>query len=156
MQLVDRAVAGALGALAAGADDGASGVAASEGAAVPTARLRVLDSFDAGADDVRWADGLLIATPARFGYMSGAMKDFFERVYYPCLEETVGRPYALLVKGDTDVDGAVASIERITAGLRWRLVLPALTVVGQLTGADLDLAEDLGATIAAGLDAGIF
>jgi hypothetical protein len=149
MQLVDRAVAGAVGARA----DGGPG----EGpAAGPLPWLRVLDAFAAGPDDVRWAAGLLIATPARFGYMSGAMKDFFERIYYPCLEETPGRPYALMVKGDTDVDGAQASVERITAGLRWRRVLPALTVVGELSAANLEAAEELGATMAAGLEAGIF
>ena len=133
-------------------DEGADGADATDRAEW----LRVLDAFSAGPDDVRWADGVLVATPARFGYMSGACKDFFERIYYPCLEETPGLPYALMVKGDTDVDGAVSSVERITAGLRWRLVLPALTVVGELTTPALAAAEELGATMAAGLEAGIF
>jgi len=118
--------------------------------------VRVLDAFDAAADDVRWCDGILVATPARFGYMSGAMKDFFERVYHPCMDVTAGLPYALVVKGDTDVDGAVASVERIATGLRWRRVLPPLAVVGALTPADLEAAAELGATLVAGLDAGIF
>jgi multimeric flavodoxin WrbA len=80
--------------------------------------LRVMTPFAAGPDDVVWADGILLGTPANFGYMSGALKDFFERVYHPCLELTIGRPYGLFVKGDTDADGAVASVERIVAGLR--------------------------------------
>src|SRR5208283_1604397 len=102
-------------------------------------------------EDVLWADALLLATPAHFGYMSGALKDFFERIYHPCLERTTGLPYALIVKGDTDVDGAVASVQKIATGLRWHLVLPPVTVVGAITAGDLELAADLGATLAAGL-----
>jgi hypothetical protein len=88
--------------------------------------------------------------------MSGALKDFFERVYHPCLETTVGLPYALLVKGDTDVEGAVASVERIATGLRWRRVLPPVTVVGGAGPPDFERAAELGATLAAGIATGIF
>jgi NAD(P)H-dependent FMN reductase len=105
---------------------------------------------------VAWSDGLLLATPANFGYMSGAMKDFFERIYHPCLERGLALPYALIVKGDTDVDGAVASVERITTGLRWRRVLPPVRVVGSPGTGDLAAAEELGATLAAGMAEGIF
>jgi NAD(P)H-dependent FMN reductase len=118
--------------------------------------MRVAPAFDAGPDDVTWCGGLLLATPARFGYMSGALKDFFERVYHPCLEVTAGLPYAVIVKGDTDVDGALASVEKIATGLRWRRVLPPLTVVGATTPEHLEQAAELGATLAAGLEAGIF
>ncbi len=134
-------------------------VAAARGVAETTAdriELRVTGAFDAGPDDVEWADALVLATPAHFGYMSGALKDFFERIYYRCLGETTGLPYALIVKGDTDVDGAVASVGRITRGLGWSLVLPPVTVVGAVTDADLDRAGELGATMAAGLGEGIF
>lgn len=118
--------------------------------------VRAKGAFDAGPDDVSWADGVLLATPAHFGYMSGALKDFFERVYYPCLDHTVGLPFALIVKGDTDVDGARASVERITTGLRWRRVLPPLLVVGELRPQDLEDAAELGATLAAGVAEGLF
>jgi multimeric flavodoxin WrbA len=118
--------------------------------------LRVLGAFDAGPEDVIWSRALLLATPAHFGYMSGALKDFFERIYRPCLEHTVGLPYALIVKGETDVDGAVASEQKIVTGLRWRLVLPPLTVVGDVTPEDLEGAAELGATLTAGLAEGIF
>ncbi|MDR3650126.1 MAG: hypothetical protein P4L20_13615 [Acidimicrobiales bacterium] len=84
------------------------------------------------------------------------MKDFFERIYHPCLDHTVGLPYALLVKGDTDVDGAVASVERIATGLRWRRVLPPVTVVGVIGEPEVAAATELGATLGAGLAAGIF
>jgi hypothetical protein len=118
--------------------------------------LRVAGAFDSGPDDVLWADALLLATPAHFGYMSGALKDFFERIYYACLEKTVALPYGLIVKGDTDVDGAVASVKKIAIGLRWNLVLPPVTVVGDVTDSDLEAAAELGATLAAGLGEEIF
>jgi flavodoxin len=118
--------------------------------------VRVLGAFSAGPDDVLWSHGVLLVTPANFGYMSGAMKDFFERVYHPCLERSAGLPYALVVKGDTDVDGAVASVERIATGLRWRRVLAPVTVVGAITDRDTEQVAELGATLAAGLAAGVF
>jgi len=142
----------------------AGSTAALCGAAVRAARdavgdevaVRELGAFDAGPEDVVWSDALLLCTPANFGYMSGAVKDFFERVYYPCLERTVGLPYALVAKGSTDVDGAIASVQRIAAGLRWRLVLAPVAVVGDAGPDDVARVEELGATFAAGVAAGIF
>jgi multimeric flavodoxin WrbA len=131
-------------------------VAAAADAGGDELTVRTLGAFDAGADDVLWAHGVVLATPANFGYMAGAVKDFFERVYHPCLDHTAGLPYALVVKGDTDVDGAVASVQRIATGLRWRLALPPVTVVGALADPDIERAAELGATMAAGLAAGIF
>ena len=125
-------------------------------AVVEAVDVRVASAFDAGPDDVTWCGAVLLATPARFGYMSGALKDFFERIYHPCLDRTAGLPYVLLVKGDTDVDGAVASVERIATGLHWRRALPPVAVVGEAGDADLAQATELGAAFSAGLAAGIF
>jgi multimeric flavodoxin WrbA len=122
----------------------------------PTVDLRVRTAFEAQADDLTWCRAVILGTPANFGYMSGALKDFFERTYPLCLGRTEGLSYALFAKGDSDVDGAVASVERIVAGLRWKRVAPPLAVVGALTQKDLDAAWDLGATVAAGVEAGIF
>jgi len=118
--------------------------------------VRVLRAFDAAADDVRWCDGLLLGTPENFGYMSGAVKDFFERIYYDLLEETRGLPYALFVKGGHDGEGAVRSIERIATGLAWRAALPPVVVVGDIDDAALERCHELGLTFAAGLEAGVF
>jgi multimeric flavodoxin WrbA len=118
--------------------------------------VRSLRAFDATADDVRAADAIALGTPENFGYMSGALKDFFERIYYVLLDETRGRPYALYVKASTDGDGAVRSVERITTGLKWRAVLPPLVVVGDLHDTHLEAAHELGLTLAAGLEAGVF
>jgi NAD(P)H-dependent FMN reductase len=122
----------------------------------PAGERRVLGAFDAGVDDVRWADGVLLGTPTHFGYMSGALKDFFERIYRPLLDETVGRPWGLFVKGESDVDGCVRSVERIVIGLRWKQVLPPVAAVGDVTPGHLAAAHELGATLAAGLEAGVF
>jgi multimeric flavodoxin WrbA len=144
---------GSTGALCDAAVTAARGVTGTT--SVPV-EIRVWGAFDAGPDDVVWADALLLATPAHFGYMSGALKDFFERIYHPCLERSAGLPYGLIVKGDTDVDGAVASVRKIATGMSWNLVLPPVTVVGAVATADLDAAAELGATLAAGLGEGIF
>jgi NAD(P)H-dependent FMN reductase len=113
-------------------------------------------AFDAGADDVRACDAIVLGTPENFGYMSGALKDFFERIYYVLLEETAGRPYALYVKASTDGSGAVRSIERIVTGLKWRSVLPPLVVTGDVSDEHLEAAHEMGLTLAAGLEADIF
>jgi multimeric flavodoxin WrbA len=105
----------------------------------------------ATAVDVLGADGYLLGTPANLGYMSGAMKHFFDQIYYPCLEETVGRPYGLWVHGNNDVTGAVRGVETITTGLRWRRAQAPVVVLGDPTRAGLDECWELGAASAAGL-----
>src|SRR5438874_3282343 len=76
-------------------------------------------ALSATAVDVLGADGYLLGTPANLGYMSGALKHFFDQVYYPCLEATRRRPYGLFVHGNEDTTGAVRAIETITTGLQW-------------------------------------
>ena len=105
----------------------------------------------ATAIDVVNADGYLLGTPANLGYMSGALKHFFDQIYYPCLDATRGRPYAVYVHGDNDTAGALLAIEKITTGLRWPLVQPPLAVLGKPTAADLEAAWELGAAVAASL-----
>ena len=115
----------------------------------------VREAFDATIDDVRDCDAVVIGTPENFGYMAGAIKDLFERVYYPLLDETQGLPYAVFVKASTDGDGAVSSVARIVAGLRWKLAFPPVVVVGDLRAGDLEQCRELGATMAAALEAGM-
>ena len=88
--------------------------------------------------------------------MSSLMKDFLERIYYPCLEETQGKPYALYVRAGNDGEGAKTSVERIVTGLRWNPVRPALIMTGDFQGSFLAQCEELGLLMAAGLDAGIY
>lgn len=108
------------------------------------------------ADVLRGADGVILATPEHFGAMAGLVKDMFERVYYEIIDETRGRPFALVVKGRHDGTGTVRGVTAITTGLGWKAVLPPLVVIGDVTDAHRDEARELGATVAAGLSMGLF
>lgn len=108
-------------------------------------------ALSATATDVLSADAYVLGTPANLGYMSGALKHFFDQIYYPCLEETVGRPYGAYLHGNNDTTGAERAIVAITTGLQWRLTAEPVRVVGEPTRADIDACWDLGATLAAGL-----
>ena len=103
------------------------------------------------ASDVLAADGYLLGTPANLGYMSGALKHFFDTIYYPCLDATVGRPYGLFVHGNLDVDGAILGVEKIVTGLQWVRAQAPVTVVGTPSPDDLAACTELGAAVAAGL-----
>ena len=109
------------------------------------------EALEAGVDDVLSADGYLIGTPENFGYVSGAVKHFFETIYHPCLDHTRGRPYGLFVKAGNDGSGAVQSTQRIIAGLGWREVAAPVVAVGDVSADILDACVELGGTIAAGL-----
>jgi len=111
----------------------------------------VVPALTAGAADVLNADGYLLGTPANIGYMSGALKHFFDGIYYPCLEATRRRPYGLYVHGASDTTGAVRAVESITAGLAWQQVRPAVCVIGKPGKADLEACWELGAIVAAEL-----
>lgn len=108
-------------------------------------------ALSATASDVLEADGCLLGTPANLGYMSGALKHFFDQVYYPCLDETRGRPYGVYVHGGNDVTGALRGIESITTGLGWRRAADPVAVTGEPAKADIEACWELGATLAAGL-----
>ena len=108
-------------------------------------------ALTAAAADVLEADGYVLGTPANIGYMSGALKHFFDGIYYPCLDATARRPYGLYVHGNNDTAGAVRAVESIASGLGWRRARPAVTVIGPPSRADLESCWELGATVAAGL-----
>jgi multimeric flavodoxin WrbA len=126
-------------------------------AAVSGARTDEIEGVDvvirpaltAAPVDVLAADGYLLGTPANIGYMSGALKHFFDGIYYPCLEATRRRPYALYVHGASDTGGAVRAVESIATGLQWQKVRPPVTVTGTPDKADLEACWELGALLAA-------
>ena len=113
-------------------------------------------AFDATLEDLLGCQALLIGTPENFGYMSGAIKDFFDRTYYPAEGKTVALPYAVFVSAGNDGRGAVTQIERIATGYGWKRVAEPLIVRKEITADDLAQAEALGAALAAGLALGIF
>ena len=118
--------------------------------------VRERPALQATIDDLLWAQGILLATPEHFGYMSGALKHFFDRTFYPVEGRTEGRPYGLMVSAGNDGTGTVVAVERIVTGYRWRAVAPPVVVVGEPDAAALARCEELGATLVAGLEAGVF
>lgn len=113
--------------------------------------VRVRPALVATALDVLEADGFLLGTPANIGYLSGAMKHFFDGVYYPTLTARTGAPYGLYVHGNSDTEGAVRAAESIATGLGWARVRAPVTVLGAPSRADVEACWDLGATVAATL-----
>jgi NAD(P)H-dependent FMN reductase len=124
--------------------------AARAGAAlVPGVEVITRPALSASASDLLTADAVLLGTPANLGYMSGALKHFFDTVYYPCLEAKVGLPYGVYVHGQNDTTGAANSIEKATTGMKWRLVAQPVLIVGDPSAADRDAVTELGGTLAA-------
>lgn len=108
-------------------------------------------ALSASASDVLEADGYLLGTPANLGYMSGALKHFFDTIYYPCLHDTGGRPYAMYVHGNNDVDGAILGVQKIVKGLGWRQVAAPVRSIGEVGASSREACWELGAVLAAGL-----
>lgn len=130
--------------------------------------VRLQTAVAAGAQSLLDADGYLFASPENLAAMSGLMKDFFDRTYYPALDRIQGRPYAILVCAGSDGTNAARQMERIATGWRLRQIAPPLIVCTHaqtpeailspkhIGTADLARCEELGATLAAGLSLGIF
>src|SRR5439155_4858011 len=93
-------------------------------------------ALTATAIDVLEADGFVLGTPANLGYMSGALKHFFDTIYYPCLDATAGRPYGLYIHGNNDTTGGERAVDVITTGLQWKRAYDPVTVVGEPTKDD--------------------
>lgn len=117
-------------------------------------------ALEATADDVLGADGYLLVTPANFGYMSGALKHFFDSLFLQlggalavdssAAGTTGGRkPFGLAVHGRYDTTGAVRSVLSITGALPWQQAAPVLEVLGEPTEETAAAAYDLGGTLAA-------
>ncbi len=122
-----------------------------------------LRASDAGVADLLACDGLLLATSENFGSLSGMTKDFLERVYYPCENQVAGKPYSILVCAGTDGTGAMFQTDRIATGLRLHKVHPGLIHKSGVTARSSTIPADVlvqcgqvGATLAAGIAAGIF
>jgi hypothetical protein len=118
--------------------------------------VRALSPFEAGPDDVMAADGIILGTTENLGYMSGALKDFFDRTYYPVLEEKQGLPFALYVRAGHDGTGTCRAVDTITTGLRWQAIQEHLVCRGDWDDGFVNQCRDLGTLMAAGLEAGIF
>jgi multimeric flavodoxin WrbA len=124
--------------------------------AAPQVSIQTRAALAAGVADLLAAEGVLLGTPEHFGYMAGALKDFFDRTYYPVGERTVGLPYALFVSAGNYGTGPCRAVERIATGYRWKAIADPLVVLGMPDAAALERCRELGATMAAGLEAGVF
>ena len=109
----------------------------------------VRPALAAAVTDMLDADGYLFGTPANFGYMSGALKHFFDTVYYPVLDYVAARPYGLWVHGSNDTVGAVSAVERIATGLGLVKSADALEITGAVDAVVRQQAYELGGTLAA-------
>lgn len=113
--------------------------------------VEVRPALAATLPDMLAADGYLFGTTANFGYMSGALKHFFDTVYYPSLDHVAGRPYGLWVHGNNDTVGAVNAVEKLATGLGLEKVADVLDVAGTADAAVRERAYELGGTLAATL-----
>ena len=131
----------------------AAGVAAAESEEI---ELVVRSPFEAGPEEVMAARAVILFTTENLGYMSGALKDFFDRTYYPVLEEKQGLAYMLIIRAGHDGTGTRRGVETVITGLRWKAVQEPLICRGDFDEAFVGQCEEAGMLMAAGLDAGIF
>lgn len=106
-------------------------------------------------DDVLWSDAIILGTTENFGYMSGALKDFFDRIYYPCLEHTEALPFAAYIRAGLDGTGTKIAIGKITSGLKWKPVQETIILQGEYQSEFEVQCEELGMLMAASLESGI-
>lgn len=118
--------------------------------------LRVSRAMEAGLADLLWADGLIVVTPENFGALSGAVKDFFDRTFYPAEPYQINIPYMVVVSAGNDGRGAASQLQRIVLGYPMRSVAEPLIVRGKPESSHIEAAADLGQAMSAGLSMGIF
>ena len=130
--------------------------------------VQLVAAREAQATDLLASDAYLFVFPENLAAISGVMKAFFDRSYYPCLGQIEGRAYAVIVCAGSDGSNAVRQVERIATG--WRLKKVAASIVVRthaqtpdailakkvIGKADLNAARDLGAAMAEGLALGVF
>jgi hypothetical protein len=117
--------------------------------------VRHVPPLRADAGDVLWADAIILGTTENFGYMSGALKDFFDRIFYPCLEHTEALPYAAYIRAGLDGTGTRIAIAKIAGGLKWKEVQESMILLGEYQPEFETQCEELGMLMAASLEAGI-
>lgn len=131
--------------------------AIAEGVALEShVQLRIKLALETDVRDLQWADGLLLGTPENLGYMSGGIKDFFDRTYYPAQTLQLCIPYALFVSAGNDGSGAVREIDRIMLGYPMKKVAEPIIIKGDISPLALQRCKDLGQTMAAALVMGLF
>ena len=111
---------------------------------------------DASLEDLLTADGLAVGTPENFGYMSGMVKDFFDRTYYSAHEKVFRKPFVVFISAGNDGTGALRAIERIALGYKFKTVFQPVIAKGEITKEIITQCVELGATIAGGCQMQIY
>ena len=111
---------------------------------------------EADTSDLLGADGVLFGTPENLGYMSGALKDFFDRTYYPAQPYQLSLPYALFVSAGNDGSGAVREVARILLGYPMKKIAEPIIAYGEPDNQVLERCLELGESVAAGISLGVF
>jgi multimeric flavodoxin WrbA len=132
-------------------------MAVSEGAhQIENVQVILKRAPDATVEDLLEADGLAIGTPENFGYMSGMIKDFFDRTFYQAHPKVFRKPYVVFISAGNDGTGALSAIERIALGYKFKKVYNPVICKGKVTEEDLERCRELGAILAGGCEAGIY
>ncbi|MBM4203888.1 MAG: flavodoxin [Gammaproteobacteria bacterium] len=123
---------------------------------ITTVDVQQVMAREAGPDHLLSADAVVLCTPENFGYMSGAMKDFFDRTFYEVEGRLKPLPCCIVIGAGNDGSGALRAIRRIIGGYPMREVQPEILVIGEPAEADLERCRSLGLAMAAGLDLGLW
>ena len=118
--------------------------------------VTLVSPLNCSSEMILQSDGLILFTTENFGYMSGLLKDMFERIYYPCLDDPKrnnAKPFALVIKAGLDGTGSEIAISKIVKGLNWRQVQETTLCKGDFKQSFVDRCRHLGLTIAASVDA---
>jgi len=119
-------------------------------------QVRLGKALESGVEDLLWANALVLGTPENFGYMSGGMKDFLDRTFYPCEGKLEGMGFAMFVGAGNDGSNALSSMRRIASGYNFKEVREPVIAQGDLTAEHLEQCHNLGMSMAAGLELGLF
>ncbi|MFA7553256.1 MAG: NAD(P)H-dependent oxidoreductase [Spongiibacteraceae bacterium] len=122
----------------------------------PEVEVRLLRAMEAGVDDLLWCDAVLFGTAEYLGYLSGGLKDFFDRTFYPAAPHQLNLSYAVFISAGNDGTGALRQLERIVKGYPLKCVSEPVIIVGEPSDQSLMRCEELGAAFAAGLSLGVF
>ena len=118
--------------------------------------IRMLRAMEATVSDLLWCEAVIFGSPENLGYLSGGMKDFFDRTFYPAQDAAMNLPYSVVISAGNDGSGALRQLQRIVLGYPMRCVTEPLILTGEVNEDYLAKCRELGEAMAAGMSMGIF